>query len=220
MPAAIVVVAKAPRPGAVKTRLIPHLGAQDAADLAARMLQDTVAAARRLAPRVAVAYAPDDGREAMEPLLGPDLLWIAQRGDDLGARMEHAARGAAAAGCAPLILMGADSPTLSPDAVSEGFGLLESTDLALGPSEDGGVWCIGLRRPAPGLFDGIAWSTAAVFAQLKENALRRGLRVGTLATGYDIDTVADLDRLRADPHLPTRAPVTAAWLDAHPRSGA
>ena len=112
----------------------------------------------------------------------------------------------------PVVLLGTDSPTFPPDAVTCAFALLQTHDLVLGPADDGGYWCVGLRNPVPGLFDDIAWSTETVLAQTLESAARRGLTMATVASWYDVDTPADLRRLQNDPTLPERGPVTAAWL--------
>jgi rSAM/selenodomain-associated transferase 1 len=216
----IIVMVKAPRAGGVKTRLTPPLAPKDAAELAACFVRDTVREARPLADAVMVAYAPEDGRADLEALLGPDLYWMPQRGADLGARMHHAAVSATAVGLGPVVLLGADSPTFPSVAVTEAFALLRDRDLVLGPAADGGCWCLGLRRPFPGLFDGIAWSTAAVCDQILVNAALLGLRMAQVAFWYDVDSEVDLARLRDDPLLSARAPITADWLAEYQRTSA
>jgi rSAM/selenodomain-associated transferase 1 len=216
----IVVMVKAPDAGNVKTRLTPPLPPEAAAELAACFVRDTVRAARRLVDAVMVAYAPDEGRAHLEALLGPDLYWTPQRGASLGARMHHAAVSATAAGLGPLVLLGADSPTFPPGAVTEAFARLHDHDLVLGPAADGGCWCLGLCRPLPGLFEGIAWSTATVCDDLQSSVTRRGLRIARVASWYDVDTAVDLARLGDDPLLSTRAPLTAAWLAEHRQTSA
>ena len=140
-PACIVMV-KAPRAGAVKTRLTPPLTGAQAASLAACFAQDTVAGVRRVVPDVIVAYAPAGGRERLEALLFPEdgLLWVEQRGEELGARIEAAAAYARGLGHGPVVIVGADSPTLPPSFVRSAVASLAAgeTDIALGPTEDGG----------------------------------------------------------------------------------
>lgn len=213
-------MAKAPRAGSAKTRLTPPLIPAAAADLAACFVQDTVCAARRLASAVMIAYTPDDSRAELEALLGPSRYWTAQRGADLGARMHHAAVDAAAEGIRPLALLGTDSPTFPPEAITELFARLRDHDLVVGPAEDGGCWCLGLRRPLPGLFDGIAWSIATVCEDLLARAAGRRLRFARVASWYDVDTAADLARLCGDPLLAERAPITAAWVAGYQRTSA
>ncbi len=218
----VVVMVKAPMPGTVKTRLSPPLSPADAARLAAAFAQDTVAGLRRIAPALLIAYAPAEGHAALEHLLSPGLLWTAQRGQDLGERMEAALADAHAHGFGPLIVVGTDSPTLPLAFVLEAVSALRSkqADVVLGPTDDGGYSLIGVRRPAPGLFDTVAWSTPLAYAQTAANAERLGLRLHVLPPWYDIDTADDLARLRremdADPAARARAPMTAQWLRSFP----
>jgi rSAM/selenodomain-associated transferase 1 len=223
-PACIVMV-KAPRAGAVKTRLVPPLSGEEAASLAASFARDTVAAARRVAPQVVVAYAPDEGRAALEALFGDEgLLWLAQRGEDLGARLESAASRAFARGFGPVVLLGTDSPTLPASFVETALASLSAgeSDVALGPAEDGGYYLVGLRRFFPGLFRGVEWSTPLVYLQTARNAARASLRVLELPRWYDVDTHADLLRLRdemlCDVEAQRRAPSTHRWLLAQASS--
>jgi rSAM/selenodomain-associated transferase 1 len=224
MSSVCVVMVKAPRAGAVKTRLAPPLTSAGAASLAACFARDTVEAARRAARAVVVAYAPDDGRDALEALFGDGLLWFAQRGGDLGARIESAASDAFARGLGPAVVVGTDSPTLPPAFVERAFASLSAgeADVALGPAEDGGYYLVGLRRPFAGLFRGVEWSTPRAYAQTAGNAARTGLRVLELPRWYDVDTPADLLRLRdevlADEAARLRAPSTREWLRAHASS--
>jgi rSAM/selenodomain-associated transferase 1 len=223
-PACILMV-KAPRAGVVKTRLTPPLSAAEAAALAACFARDTLACVRRVVPEVIVAYAPADGRARLEELFASDgLLWLEQRGEGLGARIESAAAHAAAQGHGPVVLVGADSPTLPASFVERAVGSLAAgeSDVALGPTEDGGYYLVGLRRPAGGLFRDVAWSTPLVYRQTADNAARAGLRTLELPRWYDVDTPADLLRLRDElldsEAARARAPATCRWLRAHASS--
>jgi rSAM/selenodomain-associated transferase 1 len=220
-----VVMVKAPRAGAVKTRLVPPLTGAEAASLAASFARDTVESVRRVAREVIVAYAPDGGREALEALLeGEGLLWFAQRGEDLGARIESAASFAFERARGPVVVVGTDSPTLPPLFVERAFASLSAgdADVALGPTEDGGYFLVGLREPFEGLFRNVEWSTPRVYVQTASNASRLGLRVLELPRWYDVDTGADLTRLRdellSDEEARARAPHTSEWLRAHASS--
>lgn len=218
---AVVVMVKAPTPGTVKTRLSPPLSPADAASLAAAFAQDTVAGLRQNAP-VLAAYAPVDKRAVLESLLPPGLLWTAQRGQNLGARLDAALADAHAHGFGPLLVVGTDSPTLPPAFALDAFSVLHTgqADVVLGPTDDGGYYLVGLRQPAPGLFDAVAWSTPRAYADTAANAARLGLRLHALPPWYDIDTADDLARLRremeADPAARVRAPMTAHWLHCFP----
>lgn len=224
LPVCIVMV-KAPRAGEVKTRLAPTLKSAEAASLAACLARDTVESVRRIAREVVVAYAPEDGRAALEALfLDEGLLWLAQRGEDLGARIESAASDAFARGRGPVVIVGTDSPTLPPSFVESAAASLSSkeADVALGPTEDGGYYLVGLRQFFGGLFLNVEWSTPRAYRQTALNASRMGLRVLELPRWYDVDTHADLLRLRdeifADESARARAPSTHEWLRAHASS--
>lgn len=228
---AVIVMAKAPRAGEAKTRLVPPLKTSEAASLAACFFADTVALALGVAGQVVVAYAPADGRAALADALhahthveAPDegrLLWLEQRGDDLGQRLAEVVERAAALDLSPLLLVGADSPTLPPSFLDTALEDLSHAraDVALGPTDDGGYYAVALREPAPGLFDSIEWSTPRAYAQTARNAERLGLRLLKLPRWYDVDTPADLLRLRlelADEDARRRAPATYRWMLAQP----
>jgi len=208
---------KAPTPGTVKTRLSPPLPPAEAAQLAAAFARDTAFGMRQIAD-VLAAYAPSDGRAALEMLLPAGLWWAAQRGENLGARLEAALADARAHGFGPLLVVGTDSPTVPLAFVSEALFILRSkqADVVLGPTDDGGYYLVGLRQPAPGLFESVAWSTPLAYAHTAANAARLGLRLHVLPPWYDIDTPDDLARLRrelvADPAARVRAPATAHLL--------
>jgi len=220
-----VVMVKAPCAGAVKTRLVPALTRAQAASLAACFARDTVESVRRVVRETVVAYAPDDARASLEALFkGEGLLWFAQSGEDLGARIESAASYAFARGFGPVVLIGTDSPTLPASFIERAVASLSEggSDVALGPTEDGGYYLVGLRQSFVGLFRNVDWSTPRVYRQTAENASREGLRVFELPRWYDVDTHADLLRLRdemlSDEEARARAPSTREWLRAHASS--
>ena len=214
---------KAPVAGSVKTRLVPPLTPQSAAELAAAFVQDAVRNAGQIAG-VLIAYSPIDGKDLLEPLLPDDLHWTAQRGRDLGERMSAAMTDAAALGFSPLVVIGTDSPTLSPTCLAEALQTLQSeaADIVLGPTDDGGYYLVGARQPQPGLFDAVAWSTDKALAQTAANAARLSLRCHLLPAWHDVDTGEDLARLRrevaADSAVRERVPATARWLEGVPNS--
>jgi rSAM/selenodomain-associated transferase 1 len=194
----VVVFAKRPAPGAVKTRMCPPLTPTQAAALYAAMLDDVLATtARAVASAGAAAWLAVDPPDAVAQLARrcpPGFLAIDQRGADLGARMEHAVAAAAAAGFARVLLRGSDNPALPPSAIAAGFAALDDADLAVGPDRDGGYGWIALRGPARGLFDH-PMSTASVLDDTLARAAARGLRTRTLSTHFDLDTTADLAEL-------------------------
>lgn len=215
-------MAKVPRAGFVKTRLQPFLTDEQAASLAACFLRDTVSNAGRITPDVIVAFTPPDGRGEIAALLPEsDSPLIEQKGDDLGKKLESAIGYAAIKNFNPIIIIGADSPTLPSDYLQTAVESFNSgkTDIVLGATDDGGFYLLGLRKNHPNIFDKIAWSSASVFEQTARNAKRQKLRLNQLPNWYDVDTPADLFRLReemlADKKFRHQAPQTFQWLTAH-----
>jgi len=201
----LAIMAKAPRVGAVKTRLCPPLRAPEAAELARCFLLDAVDRVRSVAGAAPVlAYAPAEARGEFEAM-APGFTLIPQRGDDLGERQGRLVEDVLALGHEAALVIGTDTPTLPRECLDEAVGLVVApdVDLVLGPTEDGGYYLLGLRVPHPGLFEDMPWSTAAVLSRTLDRARRLGLRVACLPTWFDVDTGPDLDRLRtgllADP---------------------
>jgi rSAM/selenodomain-associated transferase 1 len=195
---ALLVFAKEPRPGAVKTRLCPPFSAEQAASfyafLLADILETSAAAAERLGLAPILCVAPAEACERVAAGAPAAYRVLPQRGRDLGARMERAFEDAAALHGGPLLLRGSDSPLLGEGTLAAALAALEEADLALSPDLDGGYNLVGLRRPAPGLF-AHAMSTATVLADTLANAGRLGLRAVQLEAGFDLDTAADLAHL-------------------------
>ncbi len=193
---------KAPLPGQVKTRLCPPLSAVDAASLYTSFLADTLQAAAACAGQeVLLFYEGAHPTSYLAPTLTaallPSVVEIAQRGSDLGERLEAAVGDAAERGSLPLLILGSDSPDLPAGHLTAALAALPAYDLVLGPASDGGVWCIGVRRALPGLLLGIAWSRPTVAVELRARAAARGLRVGDADAWYDVDTIGDLYALGA-----------------------
>jgi rSAM/selenodomain-associated transferase 1 len=214
---ALAVMAKVPVPGLVKTRLCPPLTPGQAAALARCLLLDTLAKVRQT-PGAApcLVYAPAGARGAFRDLAGDDIALLPQEGRDLGERMHRLSSRLLAAGCAAVVILGTDSPTLPAAVLADAVAHVRrgKDDLILGPSEDGGYYLIGLSRPQPDLFAGVAWGGSGVLADTRERARRRGLRVRLLPRWWDVDTPADLARLREELRRTgsDTAPRTAAYL--------
>ena len=206
----ILIMAKAPIPGTVKTRL--GLPPRDAADLQAALIGDTVEKTRPLAPTT-VAAAPPDRLDLVRPLLPEDVALIAQESGDLGDRMLAGTRTLFAASPEPVLLLGTDAPTLPAEAIERAALALASHALSIIRSSDGGYVLLGLRRQAAEVFRGVDWSTEAVFGQTLQRAGEAGLTVYAGDPWYDVDEPEDLARLRAELGAhPERAPRTAALL--------
>ena len=192
----VVVLAKAPVPGFAKTRLIPALGATAAAALAERLLAHAVgeAHAAGIGP-VELCCAPDSDHPAFARLAeqGP-LTLTCQDDGDLGARMARALDRALAESERAL-LIGTDLPALDAAVLQQAARALEGADAVFVPALDGGYGLVGLRRPAPSLFDNMVWSTPQVMAETRLRLAAAGLRHVELPRLADIDEPADLARL-------------------------
>lgn len=198
-PVAVAIMAKAPRPGEVKTRLCPPLDAPEAAALYRCFLLDKLAAVRALGGvQPAVAYAPADARAEFEAL-APGFLLVPQEGPDLGARLHATLASLLAGGHAGAIAVDSDTPTLPGAFLQEAADRLAhpGTDVVVGPTEDGGYYLIGVRAARRELFDGMPWSTPAVLEETLRRTAAAGLRTTRLPTWFDVDTPDDLGRLRA-----------------------
>ena len=198
----VIVLAKAPQAGLAKTRLIPALGAAGAAALAARLLDDAVdrALAAKLGP-VLLCGAPDLLHPAFtRHAARPGVTLALQVGADLGERMHHALASVldhALTAPHQALLIGTDSPALSAALLRQAAATLATTDVVLVPALDGGYALIGLHRPAPGLFAGMAWSTPQVLAHTRQRLAAAGLRHIELPAVPDIDEPTDLAHLPA-----------------------
>jgi uncharacterized protein len=194
-PVALAILAKAPVPGSVKTRLIPALGTDGAAALHARLSERTVATACAAAIGPVTLWVTPAGTHpcftalASRFPIGP----AAQPEGDLGARMLAPCQAAEG----PVIVVGTDCPAFTPLHLREAANVLRSgTDVVVIPAEDGGYVLIGSRRPQPNLFSDMTWSTDTVMADTRARLTSNGLTWRELPTLWDVDRPADLARLR------------------------
>jgi rSAM/selenodomain-associated transferase 1 len=196
---ALIVLTRYPRPGRVKTRMIPVLGPDGAAALRDRLTARSLDAARRVRERrnlhLEVCYTGGEEPE-LRRWLGDDVAFACQGDGDLGARLEGSSANAFAAGRRAVVLIGTDCPELSADALDRAFEALRATDLVIGPAEDGGYYLLGLRRHVPELFRGIAWGHDEVFEQTVDAAIRMRLSITTLEALRDVDRPTDLPLVR------------------------
>ena len=126
-----------------------------------------------------------------------------QSGADLGEKMCHCLEGLLAEGFKKVLVVGSDSPTLPVEHVTAAIGALEITDVVLGPCEDGGFYLVGARQADPRMFDAVTWSDGETRVQTVQAVEAVGLSVAEVGEWYDVDEPGDLDRLEADPTLPT-----------------
>lgn len=198
----VVVFAKAPNPGQAKTRLIPVLGAQGAADLAARLLDDALARALDAAIGMVELCVTPDNDDYWQPYRARgDLVVTGQGTGDLGERMARASQRVIEAGEA-IVLIGTDCPLLLPERLREMAAALANHDAALVPASDGGYVAIALRRFDHRVYAGLPWSTAAVAELTIGRISALGLRLRVLDALPDVDLPDDLARLPARFLLP------------------
>jgi rSAM/selenodomain-associated transferase 1 len=197
MTALLIIFAKEPRPGQVKTRLCPPLSPEEAAQLYHHFLRDILEEMARVPEmRLAIAFSPRSARPFFQDLAPADTDLFPQEGADLGERMTRALAQGLAAGFGPVLLRGSDIPDLPASLVSEAREVLASgrAQVVLGPALDGGYYLVGLAEPQSGLFQGPAWSSPTVLAETLRLAEKSGLKVHLLPHWSDIDTYADLRR--------------------------
>ena len=216
MKRAIFLPGKAPRPGQTKTRLSPPLSPEQAATVYRGFLQDSVALAVSLGwERVTLTHPePPETERELARLVPAEVHFLPQRGADFGAVLSGGFGHHFDRGFDRVVLIGSDNPTLPAAVVEDAARALDDHDLVIGPSTDGGYYLLGMAHHQPRLFEEIAWSTDVVYEQTLERARRLRLRVATVLTWYDVDTVAELERLRRDLAAlpPSVAPATRAVL--------
>jgi hypothetical protein len=195
MKRALLVIAKRPRAGQTKTRLMPPLSGEQAAGLYESLLRDTLELVRTV-PAVSrfVLYAPPTEVDYFEQL-APDFQRLPQQGSGLGERLDNALTYCLTNGFEQAVVMNSDGPTLPADHLTRAFDRLNQVDVVLGPSEDGGYYLIGLTQPRPRLLREVKMSTPAVLQDTLALAEAEQLTVALLPRWYDVDTGDDLQRL-------------------------
>jgi rSAM/selenodomain-associated transferase 1 len=196
-PRSIAVFAKAPVPGEVKSRLVPLLGPEAAAELHEVLVQRTLDVARNSGVGPVSLWCMPDTRhpffDACAALFGIPLH--EQRGGDLGERMEWTLATLLADG--PALLIGSDCPALSAEDLRAAAGSLATHDAVFQPAEDGGYVLVGLARPVPGLFEGMRWGEGDVMKETRLRLRRSGATWREMPTRWDVDRPEDYRRLMA-----------------------
>jgi len=230
---ALAVMTKAPQAGRVKTRLVPPLTPEEAAELNKCFLRDTAAAissACRQPPvsdahashsqaasaaRGIAVYTPVGAESAYYDILPADFSLLPQRGDRFGERLYFAVEDLFKCGFKTVCLIDSDSPTVPAENFAEAVELLNThqDSVVLGPSDDGGYYLIGVKKPHRHLFEQIDWSTERVLDQTIQRATEVGLEIQLLPTGYDVDDSTSLQRLCND----VMADTTASGIAPHTR---
>ena len=191
----LVVVAKEPVPGKVKTRLSPELSPAIAADLYRCFLHDRIQESSTLNEvDRAIAYTPEDARETFTTLALDGFKLFAQQGKNLGERLNNIFLEKLTHGYKAVSIVDSDSPDLPKSIIKESFHLLSSkqAEVVFGPCRDGGYYLVGMRKPHPELFRDIPWSTENVLSVTLKKARKMGLNVKLLSAWNDLDTFEDL----------------------------
>ena len=199
-PKRLIIFARYPEPGTTKTRIIPLLGANGAADLHRKMTENTVS---QMAPlpassQIAVEIHYEGGDEdLMRNWLGNHFVYRPQAGGDIGIRMRRSFEETFKRSAGSAVIIGTDIPEISKAVVRDAFGALEQDHMVLGPAKDGGYYLIGLKSDVSSqvirdLFAGISWGTGSVFNETLRIARDSGLRVSLLQVLEDVDRPGDL----------------------------
>ena len=213
----LIIMAKAPRNGAVKTRLAANLPMSAVTELYRCLLNDTIALAQTLEQVDIAIMCPASDVEEMLLAADSPVRVVPQSGGGLAAALDSVFVNFAAAGSG-VIAFNSDSPHLPASALRSAFDALETCDLVVGPTHDGGYYLVGARAPHPGLFSHQGMGTTTALDALLQRAAALRLSVRTIDPFYDVDVAADLTRLAAELHRnPEKAPRTASWLAASPQ---
>ena len=216
----LVIMAKAPRPGAVKTRLAPDLSPQLVADFYCCLLQDTLTLVRSMGDVDVAIMCPDADVNELRQLASNQAIVVAQKGEGLAAGLTSVFAHFAKDGRRRTIAFNSDSPHLPRAVLENAFEALTAHDLVIGPTHDGGYYLVGAKASHPTLFAHDGMGTRSALSRLVSRARVLELSVGFLDPFYDIDVADDLARLAEELRLgPARAPRTAQWLQERGPAG-
>jgi rSAM/selenodomain-associated transferase 1 len=209
----LVIMAKAPRPGAVKTRLTPSLSPEAVTAFYRCLLDDTLALARSLRGVEVAVMCPDPDVSELADLVGSGASVVAQKGEGLAAGLISVFTHFAGNPQRRIVAFNSDSPHLPPSVLEEAFEALAADDMVVGPTYDGGYYLVGAKASHPTLFTGDGMGTVSALERLLSRARFLELSVGFTEPFYDVDVADDLTRLATELRLaPARAPRTAGWL--------
>jgi rSAM/selenodomain-associated transferase 1 len=209
----LVIMAKAPRPGTVKTRLTPNLSPEAVTAFYSCLLGDTLALARSLDDVEVAVMCPASDVDELTRLAGKEVSVVAQQGEGLAAGLTSVFAHFAEGHQRRTIAFNSDSPHLPRSVLEDAFETLVAHDMVVGPTHDGGYYLVGAKASHPSLFAHDGMGTSSALERLLSRARTLELSVGFSDPFYDIDVADDLTRLAAELRLaPIRAPRTARWL--------
>jgi hypothetical protein len=193
----ILVFVKYPEKGKVKLRLSRDLDEDVVLRLYRCFVQDTLSTIKKIDVPFFICFHPPDSQSKIQNWLGYTLLFLPQKGNNLGERMKNSFTDVFAKGFEKVILIGSDSPDLPIDYIKQAFTLLQTKDVVLGPTIDGGYYLIGFRTTTftPNVFEEIHWSSRLVFQETSMKIQQAHRSVGLLPVWSDVDTFADLKNL-------------------------
>ena len=209
----LVIMAKAPKPGMVKTRLTESLPSIAVTALYRCLLEDTVALAKSLTSTDVAVMCPEPDQEELAHLLGNTVQVVAQKGEGLAAGLTSVFRHFTAAGGQRIIAFNSDSPHLAPSVLDSAFEMLATHDVVVGPTHDGGYYLVGAKAAHPALFESDPMGTRSALDRLLTRTKVLELSTGFTEPFYDIDVANDLILLARElQHAPAKAPRTADWF--------
>lgn len=218
MKRAIIIMAKVPRAGNVKTRLQPFLSAEQCVLLSEAFLEDAIEKAKKCADKIIIAFSPADEREYFDKFGDKNLILVEQKGADLGEKMFNAFQFALSQNSDSVVMIGTDSPTFPADYIEQAFEFLElETDAVLGKTSDGGFYLLGLRKLIKEIFENVAWSSSETFEQTYRNIMNSDLHLREVPSWFDVDEKDDLLKLQEQflysQNAQKRAPKTLETLN-------
>ena len=217
----LVIMAKAPRPGRVKTRLTESLSIPAVLALYRCLLEDTLELSKSLKGVEVVVVCPEADQEELAQLTGEGVSVVAQQGEGLAAGLTFVFRHFTAGGGHRVIAFNSDSPHLAPSVLQGAFELLATHDVVVGPTNDGGYYLVGAQADHPTLFEDDGMGTRSALDRLLARTKGLGLSTSFSEPFYDIDVANDLIPLARELQLaPSKAPRTARWFSEwHPAIG-
>lgn len=209
----LVIMAKAPRPGAVKTRLVPSLSPEAVIDFYRCLLYDTLLLAQSLSDIQIAIMCPQSDVAELEQFVDQKANIVPQKGAGLAAALTSVFANFANPGRRRIIAFNSDSPHLPPSVLREAFEMLRAHDIVVGPTHDGGYYLVGAKAEHPTLFANDGMSTSSALQRLLSRTRTLDLSVAFASPFYDVDVADDLSRLAMELRLDSsRAPRTAEWL--------
>jgi len=194
---AVLIFAKAPEKGRVKTRLARDMDEDLVLSIYRKIVEKTLETVRKTPFPAVICFSPAEREGMMKDWLGRHPSYMVQKGDDLGRRMAAAFREAFESGFSQVLVIGSDIPGIEPDHLIEAFSLLEENDVVIGPACDGGYWMIGFNKNgfSPRVFADIPWSRAHVLDRTMERCKELRLTAGFCRKLRDLDTADDFSLL-------------------------